>query len=284
MRALFYEGAWQMPLREIDPPIAGPDDVIVAEQAAGVCGSGVQLIGMHTHGAYAEKTDQNDAMWLAQPLQHELLKPSFIPPAEQRDLRDRTRYRATLADDRTRVLNRIQKLLEGANLKLAAVASDEQGVTAQAILRALVGGETDPVLLAQLPCGKLQKKQGELERALTGQFHAHHRSMLTRLVSHLDFLDAELAALAARIDGVLEQLPTYAAAVERLDTIPGINRTAALVIVAEIGVAMECFPSDGHLAAWAGVAPRNNETGSKQRATARRKGNRHLQRTLVQAA
>jgi transposase len=238
----------------------------------------------HVKQVPGRKTDQNDAMWLAQLLQHGLLKPSYIPPVEQRELRDLTRYRETLLDDRTRVLNRIQKLLEGANLKLAAVVTDMQGVSAQQILRALVGGETDPALLAQLACGKLQKKQAELERALEGQFHVHHRFVLTRLLSHLDFLDDELSAVAARIDAVLAQLPAFAAVVERLDTIPGINRTAALVIVAEIGVEMERFPTDRHLAAWAGLAPGTNETGGKQRASASRKGNRHLRRVLVQAA
>jgi transposase len=238
----------------------------------------------HVKQVPGRKTDQNDAMWLAQLLQHGLLKPSYIPPTEQRELRDLTRYRESLLDDRARVLNRIQKLLEGANIKLAAVVSDVKGLTAQQILRALVGGETDPALLAQLACGKLQKKQAELERALEGQFQAHHRFMLTHLLSQMDFLDDELAALAARIDAVLEHLPAFAAVVERLDTIPGINRTAALVIVAEIGVDMQRFPTDRHLAAWAGVAPGNNETGGKQRAAASRKGNRHLRRALVQAA
>ena len=238
----------------------------------------------HVKQVPGRKTDQNDAMWLAQLLQHGLLKPSYIPPEEQRELRDLTRYRESVLDDRARVLNRMQKLLEGANIKLAAVVTDVKGLTAQQILRALVGGETDPALLAQLACGKLQKKQAELERALEGQFDDHHRFMLARLLSHLDFLDAELATLATRIDAVLEHLPAFAAVVERLDTIPGINRTAALVIVAEIGVEMQRFPSDRHLAAWAGLAPGNTETGGKQRAAASRKGNRHLRRALVQAA
>jgi hypothetical protein len=133
-----------------------------------------------------------DAAWLAQLLQHGLLKPSYIPPSDQRELRDLTRYRQSLVEDRARVLNRIQKLLESANLKLATVVTDVKGMSAQEMLRALVAGQTDPAILAQLAPGKLQKKQAELERALEGQFQEHHRFMLTRLLSHLDFFEAEL--------------------------------------------------------------------------------------------
>lgn len=238
----------------------------------------------HVKQVPARKTDMTDAAWLAQLLQHGLLKPSYIPPIEQRELPDLTCYRQSLLEDRTRVLNRIQKLLESANLKLAAVVTDVKGMSAQEILRALVAGQTDPAILAQLARGKLQKKQAELERALEGQFQEHHRFMLTRLLSHLDFFEAELAALDERIDALLLQHPTFAAAVERLDTVPGINRIAALTIIAEIGVDMSRFPSARHLAARAGLAPGNNETGGKQRATSTRKGNRYLRRTLVQAA
>lgn len=238
----------------------------------------------HVKQVPGRKTDVSDAAWLAQLLQHGLLKPSYIPPAEQRDLRDLTRYRETLADERARILNRIQKLLESANLKLASIVTDIQGLSAQDILRALVEGETDPAVLAAYARGKLQKKQADLERALEGRFQEHHRFLLGRLLGHLDFLDAEVAALEARIDTLLEQLPAFAEAVERLDTLPGVNRTAALTIVAQIGVEMERFPTAGHLTAWAGLAPGNNETGGKQRATTTRKGNRHLRRVLVQAA
>jgi transposase len=182
------------------------------------------------------------------------------------------------------VLNRIQQLLEGATIKLAAVVSDVQGVTAQHILRALVDGETDPALLAQLACGKLQKKQAELERAVEGHFQAHQRFMLTRLLRALDFFDAELTTLGARLEAVLAHLPAFAGVVEQRDTIPGVNPTVARVSGAEIGVDMARFPSDRQRAAWAGVAPGTTETGGKQRASASRQGNRHLQRALVQAA
>lgn len=145
-------------------------------------------------------------------------------------------------------------------------------------------GETDPAALAAYARGNLQQKQADLERALEGRFQEHHRFLRSRLLRHLDVLDAEVSALESRIDTLLEQLPTFAAAVERLDTLPGVNRTAALTMVAEIGVEMERFPTAGHLTAWVGLVPGKNETGGKQRATTTRKGHRQLRRTLVQAA
>jgi transposase len=152
------------------------------------------------------------------------------------------------------------------------------------MLRALVAGETDPQLVADLARGQLRKKQAALEQALTGRLRGHHRFLLAQLLGHLDFLDKEIATLDARVDEMVRAVPAWAAAVERLDTIPGINRIIASLIVAEIGVDMQRFPTAGHLAAWAGVAPGNNETGGKQRATSTRKGNKVLRRALVQAA
>lgn len=238
----------------------------------------------HVKQLPSRKTDVNDATWLAQLLQHGLLKGSYIPPVEQRELRDLTRYRQSLVEERTRILNRLQKVLEDANLKLASVVTSMQGVTAQEILRSLVAGTTDPVLLAQLARGQLQKKRAELEQALTGRFKAHHRFLLGQLLSHLDFLDSEMSTLDTRIDEMLMLMPPFAEAVERLDTIPGIERTTALVVVAEIGVDMSRYPNDRHLAAWAGLTPGNNETGGKQRSSRIRKGNRYIKRALVQAA
>jgi transposase len=238
----------------------------------------------HVKQVPGRKTDVADAAWLAQLLQHGLLKRSNIPPLDQRELRDLTRYRQSLVEERNRVANRLQKVLEDANLKLASVATSIQGVSAQEILRSLIGGETDPAVLAQLARGKLQKKQAELEQALTGRFRPHHRFLLTQLLGHLDFLDAEVATLEERIEELLAAMPPFAEAVVRLDSIPGINRTTALIIVAEIGVDMSRYPSERHLAAWAGLAPGNNQTGAKQRASKTRKGNRYLRRALVQAA
>ena len=231
------------------------------------------------------KTDVSDAEWLAQLLQHGLLQASFIPPRDQRALRDLVRYRQSTVQDRTRVLNRIQQVLEDANLKLAAVASDLHGVSAQTILRALLAGQEDPEALAEMARGKLRAKQAELARALVGRFRAHHRFMLAERLAHLDFLDEQIATLEGHIEEGRAQLPApFEAAAQRLDTIPGIDRQLAVLIVAEVGVELERFPSEKHLTAWAGLAPGQNETGGKQRASKTRKGNRSVRWGLVQAA
>ncbi len=239
----------------------------------------------HVKQVPGRKTDLNDAAWLAQLLQHGLVKASFIPEREQRELRDLVRYRQSTVQDRTRVVNRLQKVLEDANLKLAAVATDIKGVSAQAILRALLAGEADPQVLADLARGKLRAKQAELEQALTGHVRPHHRFLLAELLAHLDFLDAQIATLEAHIEAVMACLPVpFEAAAQRLDTIPGIDRQLAVLIVAEVGVELSRFPSAKHLTAWAGLAPGQNETGGKQRASTTRKGNRYLRWGLVQAA
>jgi transposase len=239
----------------------------------------------HVKQVPGRKTDLNDAAWLAQLLQHGLLKASFIPEREQRELRDLVRYRQSTVQDRTRVVNRLQKVLEDANLKLAAVATDIKGVSAQAILRALLDGEADPQVLAELARGKLRAKQAELEQALTGHVRPHHRFLLAELLAHLDFLEAQIATLEAHIEEVLAGLPApFQQAVARLDTIPGVDRQLAILIVAEVGVDLTRFPSAKHLTAWAGLAPGQNETGGKQRAATTRKGNKYLRWGLVQAA
>lgn len=239
----------------------------------------------HAKQVPGRKTDLNDAAWLAQLLQHGLLRASFIPERNQRELHDLVRYRQSTVQDRTRIVNRIQKVLEDANIKLAAVATDVKGVSAQLMLRALLAGEEDPHALAELARGKLRAKQAELERALTGHVRPHHRFMLAELLSHLDFLDERLATLEGHIEAVMASLPgAFEEAAQRLDTIPGIDRQLAVLIVAEIGVELSRFPSAKHLTAWAGLAPGQNETGGKQRASRTRKGNRYLRWGLVQAA
>lgn len=239
----------------------------------------------HVKQVAGRKTDIKDAEWLAQLLQHGLLRASFIPERDQRELRDLVRYRQSTVQDRTRVVNRIQKVLEDANIKLAAVATDIRGVSAQEILRALLAGQADPHALADLARGKLRTKHAELEQALTGHFRLHHRFMLAELLEHLDFLDERIAKLEAHIEEVMAQLPTpFEEAAKRLDTIPGIDRQLAVLIVAEVGVDLRRFPSEKHLTAWAGLAPGQNETGGKQRASTTRKGNRYLRWGLVQAA
>jgi transposase len=238
----------------------------------------------HVKQVPGRKTDVKDAEWLAQLLQHGLVRRSFIPDRDQRELRDLVRYRQSVVEERNRVANRLQKVLEDANLKLASVVTNIQGVSAQEMLRALVAGETDPKIVAELARGQLRKKHAALEQALTGRLRAHHRFLLAQLLGHLDFLDGEIATLDERVEEMVRAVPAWAAAVERLDTIPGINRIIASLIVAEIGVDMQRFPTAGLLAAWAGVAPGNNETGGKQGATSTRKGNKVLRRALVQAA
>jgi transposase len=230
------------------------------------------------------KTDMKDAEWLATLMEHGLLQPSFIPERVQRELRELTRYRQSLVEEHSRFANRLQKVLEGTNLKLGNVASNIQGVSAQAILRALLDGQTDPKLLAELARGRLRTKRDQLERALQGQLSPHQRFMLSDLLVQLDFLDERIAAVEAEIERHLAALPAFEAAIQLLDTIPGVNRMAAATIVAEIGVDMSRFPSDRHLTAWAGVAPGNNETGGKQRSTKARLGNKYLRRILTLAA
>jgi transposase len=230
------------------------------------------------------KTDLKDAEWIATLMQHGLLQRSFIPPRAQRELRDLTRYRLSLVQERGRFANRLQKVLEDTNIKLSSVVSDIQGVSAQAMLRELLKGQDNPKVLAELAQGVLRRKREALERALVGKVTPHHRFLLTELLVHLDFLDEQLAHLEARIEAQLAQMPQFQAAVVLLDTIPGVNRHLAILIVAEIGVDMSRFPSDRHLTAWAGVAPGNHETGGKQRSGKARKGNQYVQRGLVLAA
>ncbi len=230
------------------------------------------------------KTDVQDAEWIATLLQRGLLQPSFIPERMQRELRELNRYRQSLIEERNRFANRLEKVLEGTNLKLSSVVTDIQGVSARAILQALLDGQTDPATLAELAKGRLRNKRAELERALQGQLRPQQRFLLAELLLQLDFLDEHLATVEAQIEEQLQQMPPFAEAAERLDTIPGIDHLTAIFILAEIGVDMARFPSADHLTAWAGVAPGNNETGGKQRHAKTRKGNRFLRRILVIAA
>jgi transposase len=230
------------------------------------------------------KTDVKDAEWIATLMQHGLLQRSFIPCRAQRELRELTRYRQSLVEERNRFANRLQKVLEGTNIKLSSVITDIQGVSAKAALRAMLNGEEDPKVLAELARRRLRNKRAELERALVGRITAHHRFLLSELLEQLAFPDKQVAEVEARIEEQLTQMPAYQEAIELLDTIPGVSRQLATMIVAEIGVDMSRFPSDRHLTAWAGVAPGDNETGGKRRSGKTRKGNRYLQRGLVLAA
>jgi transposase len=235
----------------------------------------------HVKAVPGRKTDVKDAAWLAELLQHGLLRASFIPPVAQRELRDLTRYRSTFIQERVTLINRVQKLLEDANIKLASVASDIMGVSGRAILAALLAGHTDPQALADLAKGRLRAKRELLAQALDGRVKPHHRFVLTELLCQIDSLDETIARFDAQIQAVYG---SFEEAVGLLDTIPGVARHTAEMLVAEIGTDMSRFPSAEHLAAWAGVAPGHHESAGKRSSGKTRKGNRFLRTTLVQAA
>jgi transposase len=235
----------------------------------------------HVKAVPGRKTDVRDSEWLADLLRHGLLKASFVPERAQRELRELTRYRASLLEERAAVVNRLQKTLEGANIKLAAVASNVVGASGRRMLERLLAGATDPAALADLARGKLRAKRPELERALAGQFGPHQRFLVAEQLAHLDFLDDAIERLGAEID---RRMQPFADALERLDSIPGVGRRTAEVLVAEIGADMARFPSAAHLASWAGLCPGSDESAGKRRSGRTRKGNRWLRTALVEAA
>jgi transposase len=227
------------------------------------------------------KTDQSDAEWIAELMQCGLLKASFIPPVGQRELRELTRFRSTFVRERATLVNRVQKVLEGANIKLGSVASDVMGVSGRLMLAAIIEGQASPEEMAELAKGRLREKREALTHALTGRVKPHHRFVLTELLCQIDNLDDTIARFDEEIVGYCRP---FEAAVTLLDTIPGVSREVAEIIVSEIGVDMDRFPTADHLAAWAGVAPGNNESGGKRRSGRTRKGNKPLGAALNQAA
>jgi transposase len=235
----------------------------------------------HCKTVPGRKTDVRDAEWLADLLRHGLLRGSFIPPRELRELRDLTRYRSELVHDRVRLVNRLHKVLEDANVKLAMVATDVLGVSGRAILAALIAGETDPATLADLARGTLQKKRQQLEQALHSQFRPHHAFLLAELLGQITALEEAEARVTAELDA---RLQAEEAAITYLDTIPGVNRRIAQIILAEIGADMGRFPSAKHLASWAGLCPGNHESAGKRRSGRTRKGSRWLRQALTEAA
>jgi transposase len=242
------------------------------------------LNAAHIKAVPGRKTDVKDAQWIAELLAHGLVRPSFIPPRPQRELRDLTRYRTTFVRERATLVNRVHKALESANLKLASVATDIMGVSGRAILAALLGGEEDPALLAELAKGPLRKKRAQLEQALRGHLQPHQSFVLTELLAQIDSLEETIARFTAQIQATCAQDAQEAEVVALLDGIPGISETTAQVIVAEIGTDMGRFPSAAALSAWAGLAPGNNESAGRQRSGRTRKGNVWLRTILVQAA
>jgi transposase len=228
------------------------------------------------------KTDKLDAVWLAKLAERGMLRPSFVPPLPIRRLRDLTRYRADLVAVRTAEKQRAEKLLEDAQIKLSVVASDIFGVSGRAMLDALVAGERDPKRLAQLARTRLRAKLGQLQEAFTGQFTDHHAFLLATMLSRIDQASADIAELEAKID---EMVAPFQAAVDRLDEITGVGRTAAQTIVAEIGVDMGRFPTPSHLASWARFAPGVKQSAGKVKGKSTTgHGNPYLARVLGEAA
>ncbi len=229
------------------------------------------------------KSDVKDAQWIAHLLACGLITPSFVPEQAQRDLRDLTRSRTTLLQERTRVSNRIQKVLEDTNIKLASVASDVLGVSGREMLAALTGGQTDPAALAELARGRLREKLDLLKRALEGHVRPHHRFLLRQLLDHLTHLEEQIAAYDQQIGEAIRPFLTPETEA-RLDQIPGVNRRTIEVVVAEIGTDMSHFPSEGHLCSWAGICPGNEESAGKRKRSRIKLGNKWLKAALVEAA
>jgi len=235
----------------------------------------------HIKNVPGRKTDVNDATWIGQLLECGLLRGSFVPPTEIRQLREITRYRRQLTEERSREVQRLQKLLEDANVKLSSVASDILGVTGRMILDALCDGERDPDVLAGMAQRKLKAKTEYLRQCVPGRFAEFHAVMTRQLLSHIDYLEQAAVALDEQVDRLM--IP-FVQARDRFDTIPGIGKRNAEIIVAEIGVDMAQFPTPAHLASWAGLCPGNNESAGKHKSTKTRVGNPWLTSALVEAA
>jgi transposase len=235
----------------------------------------------HIKNVPGRKTDVKDCEWIADLLSHGLLKGSFIPPEPIRDLRDLTRYRKTLTDERVREVNRLHKFLEAANIKLSSVATDVMGVSGRAMLEALTAGSTDPHVLSELAKGRLRKKLPDLRKALEGRFRSHHRFMVVEILTHLDFLDEAIERVSQEVSN---RIVPFLPKVELMDLIPGIDQRVAEGVLSEMGIDMSCFPTDGHASSWAGLCPGNNESAGKRKSGKTRKGDQWLRRYLTEAA
>lgn len=235
----------------------------------------------HVKNLPGRKTDMKDAEWLCQLLECGLLRASFVPPREFRELRDLTRYRKSLIAERQRQANRLHKVLEDAGVKLSCVATDVLGVSGRAMLEALISGTRDPEVLAELARGKLRKKLPELKQALAGRFSAHHALMVGHILAHLDYLDEAIGQLTAEVE---ERIAPFVDKTERLDAIPGVGELTVQAILAELGVDMSRFATHRHAASWVKICPGNHESAGKRRSGRTGKGNRHLRVALVEAA
>ncbi len=297
-------GAWQVEVRTF-----GTMTVELLQLADWLRAGGVTHVAMESTGVYwkpvfnllegdfevllvnakhikfvpGRKSDVKDAQWIAELLQHGLLKASFIPELPQRELRELVRYRTHLIQERTREVNRVQKVLEDANLKLASVATDIMGVSGRSMLQAIIAGQDDPTALAELAKGRMRPKIAALEKALTGRVRDSHRLLLRIHLEHIDELNAKIGELDREIDHLIspfnpEQL------IERLDAIPGVGLITAQIVIAELGIDMSRFPTHGHAASWAGLAPGKNESAGRNHSARTLKANRYLRAALVEAA
>jgi transposase len=235
----------------------------------------------HIRNVPGRKTDVNDAMWIADLLAHGLIRGSFVPPSSIQELRTLTRTRKQLVREKAQHVQRIQKTLEDANLKIASVVADIMGMSGRAILDALVAGETDPEKLVALPLGRLKASRTTLVEALRGRITPHHRFMVKLHLEHIDALDRSIETVETEVGSTLEPFRDL---VELLTTMPGVSDVVANVIISEIGLDMSRFPTSGHLISWAGLCPRSDESAGKRRSTRVRKGAPWLKTTLVQAA
>ncbi|MDQ5873859.1 MAG: IS110 family transposase [Actinomycetota bacterium] len=240
------------------------------------------LNAQHLRNVPGRKTDVADSAWICQLVEHGLVRPSFVPPKPIRALRDLTRYRKSQIEDRTREVQRLDKVLQDAGIKLTSVASKTLGASARAMLDELIAGNHDPKALADLAKGRLRVKLAQLEEALEGHFITEHHGLMTReILAHIDYLDETIARLSARIE---ELIAPFSNKVDLLKTIPGVDQRSAEVIVAEIGVDMGQFPSAAHLASWAGICPGNNESAGKHKTGRTRNGSKWLRKGLTESA
>lgn len=235
----------------------------------------------HIKAVPGRKTDVKDAEWIAMLLRHGLLRGSYIPDRSQRELRELTRYRRSLIEERAREVSRIQKVLEGGNIKLGDVATDVLGKSGREMLKAIISGKTNTDELTEMARGKLKKKREHLKQALEGLLGEHQRMMLATQLRHIEYLEQEIERLHMEIE---KRMRPFELPIQAIDEIPGIGREAAEEILAEIGSEMERFPNAAHISSWAGLCPGNNESAGKRKTGKTRKGNPHLRASLVRAA